>query len=125
MYKLSKSGKQLTRLRKHIAYFLFVIYFFPITFQSIHIVWHHSHGYKGKQIFFDKSSHRNRENISKEIKLCPIGEYQFSINALPKIYFFNSKIPITTRIYNEGVTQQQYKEVFSDQSPRAPPVQLA
>ncbi len=114
-------------LRKHIASFLFVIFFFPITFQPIHIVWHHSHGYKGKQylnnkILSDKGSHRNQENISKEVKLCPIGEYQFSINDLPKIAIFSSVIPLFISVYNEIATQQIYKHVFSDKTPRAPPV---
>ncbi len=118
------------RIRKHIASFLFVIFFFPITFQPIHIVWHHSHGYNGKQyltnkILSDKDPHTNQENISKEEKLCPIGEYQFSINDLPEFPVFRTEIPVFACNYNEIAIQQPYKQVFSDKIPRAPPVLIS
>ena len=108
---------------------LFGIFFFPITFQQVHIVWHHAHGYKGGHRDFsvelhDKGANKNTENISKKEKLCPIGEYQFSINDLPKLSFFSSKIPAIACIYNDIAALQQYKEVFSAKPPRAPPLRF-
>jgi len=117
----------LTELKKYIVFLLFGIFFFPILFQSIHIVWHHSHGHDGKHHVFnhetsDKGFHANRENISEEEETCPICEYQFSINDLPAISIFSLEIPVYPCIYNKIITRQQYKQVFSDKTPRAPPV---
>ena len=115
------------RRKKHIAFFLFVIFFFPITFQSLHIVWHHAHGYKGRQHLFSNATHNedssiNKENISEKEKLCPIGEYQFSINDLPEFSIFRSVIPAFAFHFDEIIIQQQYKQFFSDKTPRAPPI---
>lgn len=76
-------------------------------------------------MFFSKSFQSKQENISKEIKLCPIGEYQFSVNDLPENYFCNTIIPIIKCIYNEIVTHQHYKLVFLIQTPRAPPIRFS
>lgn len=118
------------RLRKIIASFLFVIFFFPITFQSIHIVWHHSHGYKCDhhlchQKISDKDFHTDGENISEAEKACLLCEYQFSINDLPGISVFSLVIPVFTCIYSENAKEQQYKQVFSDKTPRAPPASVS
>lgn len=118
------------KLRKHIALLLFGIFFFPILFQSFHIVWHHSHGYKCEhnlcsQTITNTCFHSNDKNVSEKEKTCPICEYQFSINDLPKISFFNAVIPVFACTYNEVATQQQYKQVFSDKTPRAPPVLIS
>ena len=118
------------RLRKHIAFLLFGIFFIPNVFQSVHIVWHHSHGYKCEhnhcfQTITKTDFHSNGENVSEKEKTCPICEYQFSINDLPKISFFSPVIPAIVSIYNEITTQQQYKQVFSDKTPRAPPVDIS
>jgi hypothetical protein len=117
----------LIRLRKHIALLLFGIFFFPIIYQTVHIVWHHSHGYTCEhnqcfQTITNKDLHLNGENISQKENTCPICEYQFSINDLPKISFFNAVIPEFSCVFNEIATQKQYKQVFTDKSPRAPPV---
>lgn len=118
------------KLRKHIALLLFGIFFFPILFQLFHIVWHHSHGYKCEhtlcsQTITNTDFYSTGDNISENEKTCPICEYQFSINDLPKISFFNAVIPVFACTYNEVATQQQYKQVFSDKTPRAPPVLIS
>lgn len=115
------------KLRKHIAFILFGIFFFPILFQSVHIVWHHSNGYKSEhnhcfQPITNKGLYSNGENLSEKEKTCPICEYQFSINDLPKISLFKADIPVLAFIYIEATTKQQYKQVFSDKTPRAPPI---
>lgn len=118
------------KLRKHIAFLLFGIFFFFILFQSVHIVWHHSHGYKCEhnqcfQTITNTDIHLYGENVSEKEKTCPICEYQLSINDLPKISFFNAVIPVFDCTYIEVVIQQQYKQVFSDKTPRAPPVLIS
>ena len=115
------------KLRKHIALLLFGILFFPILFQSLHIVWHHSHGYKCKptlcsQTITTTDSHSNNKYVAEEENTCPICEYQFSTNDLPKISFFNPEIPAIACNYIKIANQQQYKQFFSDKTPRAPPV---
>lgn len=114
-------------VRKHIASLLFVVFFFPITFQSLHILWHHSHGYKSEhhvchQNLYEIDSNTININIAEREKTCPICEYQFSILDLPEIAFLSSIIPVFSRILKEEAKQQQYKQVFSDRTPRAPPV---
>lgn len=115
------------KLRKHIALLLFGIFFFPILFQSLHIVWHHSHGYKCEhthcsQTVTNTDFHSDKENVSEKEKTCIICEYQFSINDLPIIPFFNPAIHTIACNYTKTANQQQYKPVFSDKTPRAPPV---
>jgi hypothetical protein len=119
----------LRKLRKHIAFFLFIIFILPITYHSLHVVWHHSHGYKGKQYLYNNifngiNSYANKENILEEVNLCPIGEYQFIINDLPETSFSGSAIPVITYIYNKIAAQQQYKQVYLAKTPRAPPAFL-
>lgn len=99
-------------------------------FQSFHIVWHHSHSYKCEhhichQKLSDKDSHTKRKNISKKENTCPICEYQFSVNDLPKISFFSTYIPVFVCTYNEIAIQEQHKQVFLDKTPRAPPVHFS
>lgn len=117
-------------LRKHIVFLLFGIFFFPIVFQSVHIIWHHSHGYKCEhnhysQTITSKDLHQNSKNVSEKEKVCLICEYHFSINDLPNISFFNAVIPVCECTYNKVVAHQQYKQVFSDKTPRAPPILIS
>ena len=118
------------KLRKHIALLLFGSFFFSIIFQSVHVIRHHSNTHKCEhnlcsQTLTNTDFHSNGENVLEREKTCPICEYQFSINDLPKISFFNAVIPVFVCTYNEVTTQQQYKPVFSDKTPRAPPVLIS
>jgi len=120
----------LIRLRKHIAPLLFGIFFFPILFQSVHIVWHHSHNHNHEHHFCHhidtaKESQTKYESIFKNEESCLICEYKFPINDSPKVFFINSDIPAIACIYDEIDKQQQYKQVFSDKTPRAPPVLIS
>lgn len=117
-------------LRNHIALLLFGVFFFPILFQSVHFVRHHSHDYNCEhylchQTIADINFHTNGENLSEEVKKCLICEYHFSINELPEISVSGRVIPSITCIYNEIVIQQQHKQVISIKVPRAPPVYLS
>lgn len=114
-------------LRKHIAVLLFGVFYFPILLQPVHIVWHHSHGYKCEKnlcshTIINKDLRSDGEKVSEKEKICPICEYQFSINDLAKISFFNPPIPAIACIYVEIAKQQPSKQEFSAKTPRAPPV---
>lgn len=115
------------RQQKHIAIFLFGIFFFSITFQTLHIVWHHSHGYHDKHFVTlpetsNKFSLSNAATLSQKEEVCPICEYRFSINDLPQFPIYRSFVPVFACSFNEIATKQQYKHTFPVKSPRAPPV---
>ncbi len=115
------------KLRKHIAFLIFEIFLFPILFQSLHIIRHHSPDYKCEhnncfQKIANTYFNSNGQNLSENEKTCLIREYQFSINDLPKISFFYAVISVFTYAYIEATIEQYYKQVFSDITPRAPPV---
>lgn len=112
----------MAEIRKHIAPFLFVIFSFPITFQPLHVVWHHSHGYMGRQLYLHPFSGENSNYISQKAELCPIGEYQFSVNDLPELFFFDSFKLSFSQAFNEKEIQQKHKAVFTEEPSRAPPV---
>lgn len=114
-------------LRKHIALFLLGIFFFPILFHSAHIVWHQSIKHKCEHDICRKKLSLNdldkqHEGISEKVESCLICEYKFPISYTTKIFFFHSVIPASACIFNELDKQQQFKQVFSDKTPRAPPV---
>ncbi len=116
----------MTKRRANIAVLLCGIFLFPIIFQSVHIVWHHSHGFKCEhhhcqQIAPHEDFHSYFENISDEVSKCPICDYQFPVNNLPEVSFLGTLLPLHTCIYIELNQQSQYKQVFSDKTPRAPP----
>jgi len=121
----------LIKLRKHIAFLLFGIFLFPIIFQTIHIVEHHSHAHKSDHNHSLKTvtnsySHSEGENLFQKEKICPICEYQFSINDLPSITLFNAAAPVLLlSAYNAVATEQHYRHVFSEKTPRAPPVSVS
>jgi hypothetical protein len=119
----------LIRLKEHIAFLLFGIFFFPFLFQSLHILWHHSHVNKSEhnqyfQTITKTDFHSNGENVSEKKYKCPICAYKFSINDLPKIYFYYSIISVIACIYIELVQQYKYMQVFLVKTTRAPPVNV-
>lgn len=115
------------RLRIHIAFLLFGIFFFPILFQSIHIACHQYNNYKSEHHFCHDKVHDKVTNAKGEKELekentCLLCEYQFSINDLPDVFFFSSVIPAFSCVSNEIAENHQYKQVYTVKTPRAPPV---
>ena len=124
---MQKLRVQLMELRKHIAPFLFWIFFFPILFQSVHIVWHNSQTNKNEYRCChtetcDTDSPDESENITQKEDVCQICEYQFSLNDLPGISIFRSIIPSFSYSLNVIAFQQDFKQGFTVKSPRAPPL---
>lgn len=117
-------------LRKHITLILLGIFFFPILFQSVHIVWHHSHSYEYEHDICHKktsktNSYSKNGTLSETEETCLICEYKFSINDSPEFFFFHSIIPSIACIYKQIDKQQPYTPFFSDKSPRAPPILIS
>lgn len=114
------------RIKKYIAILLLGIFISPITFQSFHIVWHHSHGSHGDhELCHIKVSAKPLcsviKTVSQKDKHCLICEYQFPINDLPKVSIFRSITPVIKSSLNEFGIQLYFQQVFSNKSPRAPP----
>jgi len=122
-----KTQIKLLELKKHIAVILLGIFIFPITFQSIHIVWHHSHCISHNATchnVVDCHDYTGTAFIhSNSTNHCPICEYQLSINTLPDIPFFEAVIPIICRVFKVLSVTKPHQEVFVLKSPRAPPAQ--
>ncbi|WP_073003283.1 hypothetical protein [Mariniphaga anaerophila] len=111
------------RIKKHIARFLFGIFIFPLTFQSVHIVWHHSschHGACHAQVADDHFTD-DIVKIVQDEEHCPICEYQFAVNSIPSAPAFQSNKPTTTDKYFAPYAKQPHKKIPTTKSPRAPP----
>lgn len=119
---------KLFELKKHIAVILLGIFIFPITFQSIHIVWHHSHCISHNATCHNAVDYHDYTGTafhhSNSTDHCPICEYQLSINTLPDIPFFEAVIPIICGTFKVLSVTKPHQEVFALQSPRAPPAQF-
>jgi len=114
--------------KNHIAILLMGIFTFPIIFQPVHILWHHYHGYQGiRHSFSDESSENNiviySETHSHQEVFCPVCEFKFSINSIPKVFVFKSIVPVILLLYKVFITKEYYRQVFTNKSPRAPPLQ--
>ena len=99
--------------------------FIPILFQPVHVVWHFSIGHANEPhcCHFETSDKNScSESIQPEEVHCLLCEFEFSINDLPEISCPKIVIPVFVFIYNEIATQQYFKQVFTDKTPRAPPV---
>lgn len=128
--QIVKNKTSLINHRKHIALLLLGIFFFPILFQSVHIVWHHASNHKREhhlceQKSFDKDAFSKEACLHGKEERCLICDYKFSINDSPKRSFFNLIVPAIAFVFNEADRQQQYKQFFSDKTPRAPPVLIS
>lgn len=55
-------------------------------------------------------------------ELCPICAYHFSINDIPKASIFRSALPLAQDLFKELVIHLPFQQLFSNKSPRAPPV---
>ncbi|MDD2962313.1 MAG: hypothetical protein PHU33_00055 [Bacteroidales bacterium] len=120
----------MTTLQKHIALWLFGIFSFPILFQSGHTVLHHLHGYRHTQHQCmlcstgrpDPTSCAFDEEGDHGEGVCPICEYQFSINQLPEATAFDPVVPMFFCNQCQSVVPSYYRPNHTTKSPRAPPV---
>ncbi len=117
----------MSKIRENIAVFLCWIFIFPIVFQSLHIVVHHFNldFHNSETCNHDASQqaflHQYTIKTQRD-KLCAICNYQFSVNDLPNILFFRSAVPRIKNIFNVIEVRLPFQILFSQKSPRAPPV---
>lgn len=115
-------------LKKHIAILLLGIFFFPLAYQPYHVLKHHSL----KALCNQACCHSHTENkdcnnnvqfnsASKGPEHCPICEYHFPINVIPKLNLFKPKNSF--RKYNLFGLEERlaFQQTSSKKSPRAPP----
>jgi len=73
---------------RNIALSLLVIFVYPIFFQPLHVVWHHSHGVEccGSHgtCQLDHSQKHIGTHLEETTDDCPICKFEFSINNLPE-----------------------------------------
>lgn len=117
-------------LRKHIALWLVGIFSFPIFFQPVHPVSHHLHGYTHAAHHCSLCTPERPTPVSCAFDeedadgegACPICEYQFSINELPKAAAFSPVVPEIPCCRNMAATSQYFRQERTTKIPRAPPV---
>ena len=120
----------MNRLKRHIACLLCGILIIPIAYQSVHKIWHHAHGYEYRV----KPCHGHESGTASGTELwagtqsyisCPVCEYKFSVNDLPKVYLFVTEITPLTSIETAREIRLFYQQYAFVRSPRAPPASVS
>ena len=114
------------RTKQHIAAVLVGLLVFPIIFQSVHIVWHHSYDHSemgGLSCCTGNGpdSCEDVSGISKNTGHCPICEYQFTVNILPDFTIHEAIIPAFTGFYHDITITKPHLQPVALKSTRAPP----
>ena len=115
-------------LKKHIAILLFGIFLFPLTYQPWHVLKHHAQ----KSQCCHTCCHSTIEkkvcdfshcitSASEKQESCPVCEYHFPLNILPKLSLFKPKNPnLEAQLFGLEASLF-YQQIISRKSPRAPP----
>ncbi len=69
---------------KNIAYFLFLVFIIPVSYQSYHVLLHHSHDESHCCILDDKGKYTFHGDDEKSH--CVIADYTFTYKDLPQDY---------------------------------------
>jgi len=116
----------LTHIKRHIAAVLAGLLVFPIIFQSVHTVRHHSLDRSASE--GDVCCTGNEPDpcsdgscLSNSTGDCPICEYQFTVNGLPDFTIHEAIIPAVTGFYHDVATAKPYLQPVALNSTRAPP----
>lgn len=114
--------------KKHIAILLFGIFFFPLAYQPYHVFRHHAqklhchHGCCNSNVDKRVCSHGPEINTESERQEpCPICDYHFPINILPRLIIFQPKTPTTESLLFGLEERIAFQQIVSKKSPRAPP----
>jgi hypothetical protein len=116
----------LTRIKQHIATVLAGILIFPVIFQSVHVIWHHSHDHPVTVEHACCSDTRagSCENVTEILSNtghCPVCEYQFTVNMPHNVTVHEAIIPSRAGTYRDLTTFTAQLQPVSLKSPRAPP----
>ncbi|MCU4158336.1 hypothetical protein J1N10_20345 [Carboxylicivirga sp. A043] len=118
-------------LKKHIALWLTGLFIFPILYQPLHVVLHHSSrhahhhccAHKHCQVHANPKQ-SNAIKVSSAEDTCPICDYHFATKDVANPPIERVAILVITNDYNDFATQQKYIQPFSNKSPRAPPASI-
>lgn len=115
------------KAKRHIVIILLGIFFFPMTFQCLHIVWHQTHNFQNHFAFHyhgttGKTGQHNATCLSQQIKHCPICEFQLTIDYTTAHFVYKTNIPVVIKHFSENTTEEDYQKVLLTKTPRAPPV---
>ncbi len=110
--------------KNHIIIFLLGFFIFPIVFQSVHIVEHHSAKKTNKLSFVTKlyKNIYNNQQISKVETLCPICDYSISVADIENENILIVSIPETNYSYINNYVSQKYETGTFPQPSRASPI---
>jgi len=102
------------------------IFFFPIIFQSVHMVWHLTSGQKHPPgpaccTIHKQDSGKDVESLEQKNVRCPVCKYQFTLTTLPDHPVFKAIIPVQEGLGEEIKTEPPQRPIFTFKSPRAPP----
>nr|WP_321357304.1 hypothetical protein [uncultured Draconibacterium sp.] len=112
-------------LKIHIAFLLLGIFVFPIAYQPYHIVRHHSEKtdchHPSCHLKYEKPDGLVLDINTDGYESCPICDYHFPVNDLPRPLFYTPVIPIVQNSLVEIEIKRACKQVISSKTPRAPP----
>lgn len=103
---------------------------FPIVFQSLHIVWHHSNEEADSYINTECQSYHyqgfQEESVdtSSESIHCLVCAYKFPKNNIQHVSVFYVVIPLVGKLFRETLVIQPVEQIIALKSPRAPPHQM-
>jgi hypothetical protein len=116
--------------RKHIALLLLGIFFFPIVFQPLHVLWHKAieddHHHMEHAVCYsitpNQHAHEKGEALAEKESVCPICAYEFSVNEIPNSVLFHSSALFVSDAITDAVISLYLQQVVYINSSRAPPV---
>ena len=113
--------------KQHIALVLLVIFTFPIAYQPYHMVMHHSADTECHHHCCHAEPARTSgillEPYSAEDENCPICDYHFPVNDLPKLSLFSTVERLLLTSISDSEIEQIRQQIISTKSPRGPPLQ--
>lgn len=115
--------------KKHIAVLLFGIFFFPLAYQPLHVFLHHAqkthchHNCCHSKLEKKFCSHGPSINTTSEKEeACPICDYHFPINILPKVFIYPYKKAVIESEIVQLKIRLPFQQIISIKTPRAPPI---
>ncbi|WP_319503490.1 hypothetical protein [uncultured Draconibacterium sp.] len=113
-------------IKVHITLLLLGIFVFPIAYQPYHIVRHHSQKaechHECCHIKHEEAHDVTFNSYSGEDERCPICDYHFPVNDLPRLLFFTPATPHVLNSVVEIEIKRACKHAISTKIPRAPPL---
>jgi hypothetical protein len=121
------------KYKSHIAPLLLCLFVFPILFQPVHVLLHHSNknntaGHHCCSHETCQASIKHEQNVgysvSKAGDKCAICDYHFATKDFIDVKVVLAAIPLDKYDYNTLAKQQKYLSALRNKSPRAPPAPI-